>query len=71
MNNQTNIFIIPTEEKPLKIVFESLPCPIFKGERCEHAKNTSHGMIFEISCTYEDGCNKLENYDDLIFSVKM
>ena len=52
------LYVIPLEDKPIKLVFENLPCPILEGVRCAYAKNTSHDMIFEISCTYKSESGK-------------
>ena len=44
------VYIIPTLNNPIKIVFENLPCPINGDIRCKYAENKSHDMIFSIIC---------------------
>lgn len=58
MKESKMLYFIPLEDKPIKLVFEDLPCPILEGMRCAYAKNTSHDMIFEISCTYKSESGK-------------
>ena len=58
MRENKMLYLIPLEDKPIKLVFEDLPCPILEGVRCAYAKNTSHDMIFEISCTYRSESSK-------------
>lgn len=36
--NKDLILIIPTEDKPVKIVFEQNPCPKDSAYRCEHSE---------------------------------
>lgn len=54
------IYIIPTQNKPVKLIFEELPCPICSQIRCKHAKNSFEDLIYSISCTNPNDCNNAE-----------
>jgi hypothetical protein len=55
------IYILPTQDKPIKFIIEELPCPICQqigyDFRCEHAKSSFENMIYTISCTNFNKCN--------------
>ncbi len=58
------VFFIPEDKnKPIKITYEELPCPLLLniGEifRCKHAKFKSKGVNFEIYCS-SDECEILK-----------
>jgi len=50
------IYIIPKQDKPIKIIFEELPCPKDSEIRCEYAKSNSEDMVYSIICTNKN-CN--------------
>jgi len=54
--NSNIIYVIPIENKPIKIVYEDLPCPINNRKRCKYAKfiNTKK-FEYELKCT-ADSC---------------
>lgn len=51
------IYIIPREDKPVKIIYEELSCPIGiqlgTTIRCKYAKSKVEDMIFTIYCSAE------------------
>lgn len=57
------IYIIPTQDKPVKIIFEELPCPICSqigsDFRCKYAKGNLKDLIYTISCTTSK-CDNIE-----------
>lgn len=58
--DENNIYIIPiSNDKPLKVVFEELPCPILLNldiaHRCKHSKSKSEDLIWSLYCPeYEE-----------------
>ncbi len=58
------IFIIPTQDKPVKIIYEELPCPILYNleidYRCKYAKDKLEDFTHTIYCSNKDECNKIE-----------
>jgi hypothetical protein len=56
-NYDERIFTIPKEDKPIKIVYEQLPCPLCMNYgdafRCKHAKSKLEDMNFIIYCSAE------------------
>lgn len=56
--NSGTIYIIPTEDKPVKIIYEGFPCPMFLNRdvdfRCGFAKTKNEGMDFIIHCTKQE-----------------
>jgi len=62
------IFIIPTETKPIKIIFEELSCPILSQlkivHKCKHAKSSWEDLIYNITCNNIKNCKIiLDNKD--------
>jgi len=53
------VFIIPIEDKPLKIIFEELPCPICQKIKCEYAKSSCEDLIYKITCKNINNCDKI------------
>jgi hypothetical protein len=53
--NNDMIYIIPeNKDKPVKIVFEGLPCFIYKNIRCEYAQFIEEeNFIYSLKCTKE------------------
>lgn len=55
--NDEMLYILFPEYKPVKIVFEDLPCPILwqLGEefRCKHAKSKTDDMNWTLYCSAE------------------
>lgn len=53
--NDKTIYIIPAEDKPVKIIYEGFPCPILLNRnidlRCGFAKAKDENMEFVIYCT--------------------
>jgi hypothetical protein len=58
--DENKIYIIPTQDKPVKLIFEELPCPICSQIRCKHAKSNLKDLIFNISCTNSGECDKIK-----------
>lgn len=58
MDNKV-IYIIPVQDKPVKIIFEGLPCPICSEIRCSHAKSSLEDLVYSITCTNTNGCTKI------------
>jgi len=58
INNRN--FIIPEQDKPVKIIYEELPCPILLNlettYRCKYSKSDLRDMNFTIYCS-ADKCN--------------
>lgn len=49
--NKIFIFSIKEKNKPLKIIFNELPCPIRKNYRCEYSKFiNSEDFNFSLQC---------------------
>jgi len=57
--NSVIFFIIPIEDKPLKIIFEELTCPICQEIKCEYAKSSCEDLIYKITCKNINNCNKI------------
>lgn len=47
--NNNSIYIIPVENKPIKIVHNELPCPKYPNTICKYAKMTTNEDKLEIS----------------------
>lgn len=56
--NDEKLFVLPKDNKPLKVIYEELPCPILLqlGEdyRCKHAQSKLEGMEYTLYCANED-----------------
>lgn len=63
VNSGDKIFFLPVQDKPIKIVFEELLCPVAidKGDsyRCKFAKSKLEDMNFIIYCSAEK-CNNIK-----------
>jgi len=57
-NIKDKIFIIPIQDKPIKLIFEELPCPVCSDIRCKYAKSNLEDLIYSISCTNENKCDR-------------
>lgn len=62
MNNDT-LYIVPTQKtKPIKIVYEDLPCPILlnlrEEFRCKHAKSKIEDLNWILHCS-ADKCEHI------------
>jgi len=58
--NNDRIFIIPTETKPIKIIFEELLCPILSHleivHKCKYAKSSWEDLVCKITCNNIKNC---------------
>lgn len=58
MYNNETIYIIPTEDKPVKIIYEGFPCPILLkldiDFNCGFAKTKNEDTEFIIYCTKQE-----------------
>lgn len=56
--NDEIIYIVPAEDKPVKIIYEGFPCPILLNRginlRCGFAKTKSEEMEFILYCTKQE-----------------
>lgn len=54
LSEENNIYILPTQDKPVKIVYEGLPCPILlqlgTTYRCKYAKSSIEDLNYNIAC---------------------
>jgi len=52
------IYIIPQQDKPIKVIYEELPCPILSqlgnSHRCKYAKSKVEDMNFILYCEKEE-----------------
>ena len=54
LKDATPMYILGEEVvKPIKVVYDALPCPKDPTERCEYSKMESLGMVAKIYCTQE------------------
>ena len=62
------VYIVPKQDKPVKIKFEDLYCPVLlkvnKKLRCKHAKTKLEGANFAYFCSAEKCFYKL-TYKDI------
>jgi len=49
----SNIYLIPKQDKTIKIVYDELPCPMNSSIRCENAKSRveENYVIYCSDCT--------------------
>jgi len=69
--NMTYIIYEPSDSKPVKLVFEELPCPVYPSFRCKHAKSSlEDDLMYKICCSNLNNCDRFELtggvIDDLI-----
>jgi hypothetical protein len=50
------VYIIPKIDKPIKMIFDELPCPVNPDIRCKYAKSKVEDMIFSIECQNTIDC---------------
>lgn len=54
VKNPEIIYIVPTNDKPVKIVYEDYPCPIDSNMRCKCAEMIVENDVISIKCNYDN-----------------
>lgn len=51
-------YILPKQDKPIKVIYEELPCPVLSqlgnNHRCKYAQSKTEDMNFILYCSNED-----------------